>query len=460
VANPTTVFAATTKGLMRSTDGGITWTATSITAPADTVAVDPVNPQIIYVDAGGIFVSADGGNNWKSSLPVRQYVQTISIVPSTPSLAFVGASPGQNMFVSKWSPDGTQLLYSTYLGGSYTEFPTGLAVDNLGNAYLTGYTFSNDFPLTAGAIKSSNIGQYSAVFAKLSPDGSKLLYSTYFGGSAGDAAKAIAIDNSGNAYLTGFTVSNDFPTTNASQTTLKQGCSISLPSGDQVQSQGDAFVAKLNANTGVLSYATYLGGTCADEGRGITVDLSGNAYVVGATASPDFPVTEGALIGTFPGSDYTGFLAELTSQGRVANATFLGGPGSDAASAVALDQQGSIYVTGSTFGFDKIIFGFSGGPVGVINLDDMNPLPVPGMAIENAGAAYVLKLDSAASSRTYINYIGGNFGNGSAIAIDASGRAWIAGSTDTFGILPAPPFPTVHPFSGRGRKRFRYRNLC
>lgn len=443
-ASPTAVFAATTKGLMRSTDGGITWATTSITVSAVTVAVDPINPQHVYVDAGGVFVSHDGGTTWSSSLPGRQYIQTISVVPSTPTVAFIGAAPGQNIFVSKWSSDGIELLYSTYLGGSYADFPTGLAVDDLGDAYVTGYTFSNDFPLTAGAVKTSNPGQYTAIIAKLSPDG-KLLYSSYLGGSAGDAAKAIAVDNSGAAYVTGFTSSNDFPATNASQSTLKEGCSITFPSGGKAQSQGDSFVAKLDLESGVLGYATYLGGTCADEGLGITVDPSGNAYVVGVTASPDFPVTNGALNGTFPGNAYTGFLAKLTPQGALATATFLGGPGTDSASGVALDKKGNVYVTGSTFGFDKIIFGLSTSVLVAIRLD-VNSLPVPGFAIDNAGAAYVLKLDSAASSRTYIKYIGGNFGNGSAIAVDPSGNSWIAGSTDPFSIRTGPPFPTVHPF--------------
>jgi hypothetical protein len=344
-ASPTAVYAATTKGVMRSRDGGITWNATSITDSADTVAVDPSNPQVVFANAGGIFASTDGGTNWTSVLPVRQYVQSISVVPSTPSSVFVGASPGQNIFVSKWNKDGTQLLYSTYLGGSFADFSKGIAVDSQGNAYVTGYTFSTDFPVTATAVQSKNAGPYTAFLAKIVADGSTLAYSTYLGGSSGDAAEAVAVDRTGNAYLTGYTLSSDFPVTSAVQPKLQQGCLTKAPPGFMSRANlGDAFVVKISPVTGVLSYSTYLGGTCADEGLGITVDPSGNAYVVGATASPDFPVTKGALLESYRGTANTGFLAKLTPIGGLANATFLGGPGSDEAGAVALGDKERIYV--------------------------------------------------------------------------------------------------------------------
>jgi len=445
VASPAAVYAATKKGVVVSRDGGITWNATSVTDVADAVAVDPNNPQVVFASAGGIFASTDGGTNWTSVLPVRQYVQSISVVPSTPSSVFVGASPGQNIFVSKWSKDGTQLLYSTYLGGSFADYSKGIAVDSHGNAYVTGYTFSTDFPVTATAFQSKNAGPYNAFLAKIGADGSTLEYSTYVGGSSGDAAEAIAVDRTGNAYLTGYTVSSDFPVTNAVQPKLRQGCSTAPPPGLMSRANlGDAFVVKISPATSVLSYSTYLGGTCADEGLGIAVDPSGYAYVVGATTSPDFPVTKGALLESYRGSANTGFLTKLTPQGGLANATFLGGPGSDVASAVTLGDEGSIYVAGSTLGFDKILFGGSGGYVIIGRFVDQ--LPVPGIPIINFGAAYVLKLDSTASTQKYLKYIGGNFGTGTTIAVDALGRAWVAGTTNPFGTLPSTPFPTVHPF--------------
>jgi uncharacterized protein (TIGR03437 family) len=450
------VYAATDNGVMRSRDGGATWTATPITAATDTVAVDPNNPQAVYINAGGIYASIDGGTTWSSVLPIRQYVQTISVVPATPSIVFVGATPGQNMFVSKWSADGAEMLYSTYLGGSYADFPNGLAVDGQGNAYVTGYTFSTDFPVTASALQPKNAGSYNAFFAKISPDGAKLVYSTYLGGSTGDAATAIAVDGNGNAYLTGYAGSADFPVTvNAAQPHLRQACSAaSAPGGAlSLRNVGDAFIAKINADAGALGYATYLGGTCADEGLGIAVDSTGSAYVVGATTSPDFPATKGAFQETFRGGANTGFLAKLNPQGTaIAYATFLGGPGSDSANAVALDGQGNIYVTGSSMGFDQLLFGLP--PFGIFDLRFANLLPVPGFPINGVGAAYVLKLDSTASSKEYVRYIGGNFGNGTAIGVDPLGRAWVAGTTNPYRISTplSTPFPTVHPFqAGTGQ---------
>ena len=182
-ASPSTVYAATNNGVMISRDAGNTWTATSITAAADNVAVDPNHPSVAYANAGGIFMTADSGTTWTEVLPVRMNVQTISVV-STLSIVFVGASPGQGAFVTKWSADGKQMLYSTFLAGSYYDFPTGIAVDAQGNAYVTGYTYSTDFPVTSGAIQTQNSSQISAFVAKISPDGSKLLYSTYLSGSA------------------------------------------------------------------------------------------------------------------------------------------------------------------------------------------------------------------------------------------------------------------------------------
>ena len=467
-ASPTAVYAATDKGVMRSRDGGTTWTATSITASADTVAVDPTNPHVVYVNAGGIYVSTDDGDTWSSVLPIRQYVQTISIVPAPPtiipgrtSIVFVGATPGQNAFVSKWSADGTQMLYSTYLGGSYADFPTALAVDGQGNTYITGYTFSTDFPVTPSSLQSKNAGPYNAFFAKISPDGGTLAYSTYLGGSTGDAANAIAVDNEGNAYLTGYAGSVDFPVTMAAaQSTLRQNCSTAPPAGSKTRARlGDAFVAKINATAPELGYSTLLGGTCADEGLGIAVDSSGSAYVVGATTSPDFPATKDAFQETYKGAANTGFLAKLNPQGSaITYATFLGGPGSDSAHAVTLDEKGSIYVAGSSMGFDQILFGLqpSVGVPTIGRLGGTDTFPVPGFPIGGFGAAYVLKLDATASSKQYLNYIGGNFGTGDAIAVDPSGRAWVVGATNPFGIGPplSMPFPTVHPFQAETGQGF------
>ena len=290
---------------------------------------------------------------------MRQDVQTLAVIPTNPPAVFVGSTPGQNLFVTKWSADGKQMLYSTYVGGSYYDFATGISVDNQGNAYVTGYSFSLDFPVTPGALQTKNSGSPNAFLAKIGPQGDKLLYSTYLGGSAGDAASAIALDNAGNVYLTGYAGSSDFPVTaGAQQNFLRERCATPPAPGWLSRANlGDAFVVKIHTDTSQLVYSTFLGGTCGEQGLGIAVDSSGDAILVGVTDSPDFPVTAGALQPRYIGGAFSGFLAKLTPQGSLAYATFLGGAGDDTAEAVAVDSQGGVYVTGSTFGFDAIQFG-------------------------------------------------------------------------------------------------------
>jgi hypothetical protein len=180
--------------------------------------------------------------------------------------------------------DGSALVYSTYLGGSGDEFGDpdfglGIAVDAAGNAYVTGSTASLDFP-TANAVQPALGGDpplSNAFVAKLTADGSVLVYSTYLGGSVYDQANGIAVDTAGNAYVTGQTASPDFPTANPLQPAL----------GDP--NATTAFVAKFSADGSALVYSTYLGGSGGDYGGGIALDAAGNVYVIGETSSADFP---------------------------------------------------------------------------------------------------------------------------------------------------------------------------
>src|SRR5262249_26887710 len=186
--------------------------------------------------------------------------------------------------VTKLNRLGTALLYSTYLGASSVEaavFPVGFAVDRNGNAYVTGLTASTDFPTTPGAFQTTNAGGRSDTFVtKLNRRGSALVYSTYLGGSDGfDVGFGIAIDEAGNAYVTGATNSTNFPTApGAFQSSFAGGLS-------------DTFVTKLNRAGTALLYSTYLGGSSFDPSRDIAVDKGGYAYVLGDTGSPDFPTT-------------------------------------------------------------------------------------------------------------------------------------------------------------------------
>jgi hypothetical protein len=198
--------------------------------------------------------------------------------------------------VTKLSADGSTLLYSTYLGGSFADYGAGIAVDADGNAYLTGDTASIDFP-TVNAFQPTKGGTasiYNAFVTKVSADGSSLVYSSYLGGSGyytgnlnyWDFGYGIAVDADGNAYVTGYTTSTDFPTANAFQ-----------PAKGGAPQVANAFVTKVSADGGSLVYSSYLGGSgyiyngypYGDSGNGIAVDASGNAYVTGYTTSTDFP---------------------------------------------------------------------------------------------------------------------------------------------------------------------------
>ena len=438
-ASASALLVATARGVMRSTDGGFHWRPTPIAVAADVVAVDPDKPLHVYAAADQVYASADGGASWSPLLATPAHsVATIAI---TPSALFIGSLPPQNIFVTKWSADGKQMIYSTYLGGSTYDYATAIAVDRDGNVYVTGVTYSTDFPVTAGAPQTKLAGPYNAFVAKISADGSQLLYSTLLGGSGGDSANAIAVDSVGNAYVTGYTGSADFPVTQgALQTNLSQGCATS-------DTEGDAFVAAIAANGGTLLFSTYLGGTCADQGMGIAVDGAGSVYVAGITSSPDFPVTKGALTATYSGSVNSGFFARLTPRGDgLMYATFLGTGWGDVAQAVTVDDKRNAYVTGSSFGLDKPGPAFGSAAYSIAGF--------PGY-LGTGGPAFVLKLDPS-GNKVYAASLGLCMTTGTAVAVDSVGRAWIAGVT---GFPPkstgffehnciSPTVSTVHPFQG------------
>ena len=295
-----------------------------------------------------------------------------------------------NAFITKLNPTGTALVYSTYLGGSggnrlgfFGDIGNAIATDAAGDAYVTGQAGSSDFPVTPGAYQSTNLAaaneSANAFVTKLNPAGTALVYSTYLGGSGNDTANAMAVDSAGNVYAAGQTSSTDFPVTaGAFQTT------------NHASNNGpNAFVTKLNPAGTALVYSTYLGGSGGvinlmstlamwggDVATGLAIDSSGNAYLTGSTASTNFPVTEGAYqttnndqppcVGGCIGG-YNAFITELSSAGSaLVYSTYLGGNGinpgelvgvaefgfGDQANALALDNSGNVYVTGSAVSYD------------------------------------------------------------------------------------------------------------
>ena len=234
-------------------------------------------------------------------------------------------------FVTKLDPTGSSVVYSSYLGGSGVDQGTGIAVDVRGNAYITGFTRSVNFP-TANAFQENLAGAVNAFVTKLDPSGS-LFYSTYLGGG-NDFGVAIAVDLLGNAYVTGGTSSPNFPTTFRAFQTVFGG----------VQ---DAFVVKLDRTGSALVYSTYLGGNRLDEGRGVAVDLFGNAYVTGRTTG-NFPTAD-AIQAVFGGGGFDAFVTKLNHDGSaLAYSTYLGGSGLDFGGGIAVHPLGTAYVTGVT----------------------------------------------------------------------------------------------------------------
>jgi hypothetical protein len=301
------------------------------------------------------------------------------------------------------------LIYSTYLGGSGTDYGFAIAVDSSGNAYITGRTNSTNFPTVNPLQPTYGGGVLDAFVAKINSTGSALVYSTYLGGVGeaggfGEEGFGIAVDGAGNAYVTGATSSTDFPVTaGAFQTACGGSC------------KGNAFVTKLNPTGSALVYSTYLGGsgTLGDTGDGIAVDSAGNAYVTGTVSSVDFPVTPNAFQLVFAGGNYDAFVTKFDPTGSaLVYSTYLGGSSdADFGKGIAVDSAGNAYVTGQT---------------GSTDFPTMNPLQPT-----NAGStdAFVTKFDHTGSA-VYSTYLGGSSDDfGYSIAVDNAGDAYVTGAT-------------------------------
>jgi hypothetical protein len=315
---------------------------------------------------------------------------------------------GNDAFVSKLTPAGNALAYSTYLGGSGDDVAYAIAVDPSGAAYVTGETSSTNFN-TVGAIQPNRAGGSDAFVAKLTPSGDALAYSTYLGGNSFEFALGIAVDSSGAAYVTGSTSSTDF----APPTPI-----------DSNETGNDAFVTKLTPAGNALAYSTYLGGNLNDSstgagpanqagdfGQAIAVDSSGAAYVTGVTNSTDYAAPT-AVDGNEANSD--GFVSKLTPAGNaLAYSTYLGGNNLDDLRGIAVDASGAAYVTGSTASLDFNSVG-------------------PYEANSQGDDAIISKLVPAGNALAYSTYLGGNGEDRPmGIAVDSAGAAYVTGWTDS-----------------------------
>ena len=260
--------------------------------------------------------------------------------PTTPNAYDASFHGNCDVFVTKLEADSGMPAYSTFLGGTGADSGQGIAVDAAGDAYVTGVTSSSDFPTTSDAYDTTFNGNVDVFVTKLKAGVAPLAYSTFLGGAGADSGQGIAVDAAGDAYVTGFTSSSDFPTT--------VGAYDTIPSNGDF----DVFVTKLNALGAMLAYSTFLGGADTDIGQGVAIDAAGEAYVTGYTFSSDFPSTAGAFQASFNGAA-DAFVTKLDAVGAtLIYSTFLGGANWDFGLGIAVDGAGHAYVTGKTLSLD------------------------------------------------------------------------------------------------------------
>ncbi|MGA4579275.1 SBBP repeat-containing protein [Limisphaera sp. VF-2] len=471
--------------------------------PSLPLTIDPVFRYASY------FGGAGGDVIWAVAADATGAVYVAGETTSATALATAGAfqtnygggtAVGGDAFVAKLTPSGSNLVYLTYLGGRAHDAALALAVDSAGAVYLTGFTASSNFP-TVRALQAAIGGQpdpalgvhpLDAFVAKLSPEGDRVEFSTFFGGSGLDEGIGLAVDTPGRIYLTGLTDSTNLPVVNAFQP---------VPAGGR-----DGFVAQLTADGQGLGFSTYLGGSGLDYGSGVAVDREGRVWITGLTQSTNFWVTNAIQarindptglatnVNTMPDA----FVTRLSSEGAPEFSTFLGGTFSDVGFRIVTDVEGNAYVAGSTESIDfpvtitnltgtawtnraladvfvtkidgraptgwvySVAFGGRGrdeawdlavdrvGRVHLIGVTGSTNFPV--MAVPSGGSAtlagrldaFLAGLDPRGGALEYAFYYGGSGEDyGYALALDPAGHLWIAGTTTSTNLWTERPLQPV-----------------
>ncbi len=397
---------------------------------------DPTGKELLwstYLGGSGTDICTAIAVDADENVYVAGYTRSANF-PTTPGAYDISYNGSSDAFVTKLNPAGTEILWSTYLGGSGWESnanPT-IAVDAERNVYITGATTSYDFPTTFGAYDTSRDGGDDAFVSKLNSTGMELIYSTYLGGSLGDRGHAIVVDSDGNLYVTGFTTSSDFPTTPGAY-------------GSYDGSYMYVFVTKLNSTGTDLIYSTYLvggGSFPANIGYGIAVDSDGNAYVTGEVGR-GLPTTPGAYntVGEAvfvtklnpTGTDlvYSTYLTGEEPRGEPQ--PLVGGKGR----AIAIDIDGNAYVVGNIYGEFPTTLG-------------AHAASSSGGSVYGYGDAFITKLNSTGTGLIYSTYLGGSESDAAfAVAVDADGNILVVGATDSDDFPTTPDaYDTSHDGGG------------
>jgi Tol biopolymer transport system component len=317
-------------------------------------------------------------------------------------------SGGHDVVVTKLNAAGSGIIYSTYVGGAADDVGTSIALNSSGEAYVTGYTKSTNFPIANGLQTSYGGGLSDAFLFRLSATGNSLLYCTYSGGNGEDVGTSIALDSSRNIYGIGYTTSTNLPAVNAIQPFNAGGY--------------DAYLIELAPSGTAITFSTYAGGSGTDYGNGITVDSAGYIYAIGDTSSTNLPTVN--ALQPFNAGGFDAFLAKLTPSGSsIVFSTYAGGNGTDSGDGIAIDGSGNICTVGYTNSTNLAL---------IVNA--VQPSKSGGYD------AFVAKLNSTGNAVQYSTFLGGTGDDfGYSIAADSNGYVYVIGVTSSF------DYPLVNP---------------
>jgi len=392
------------------------------------LVIDPVVAYASYLGGNGLDEAVGVGTDASGCVYVAGTTESVDfpVTPGTPQGQLDGVQ--SDLFISKFEPGGARLLFSTYLGGSAIDTAAGIAVASDGGVYVTGGTQSGDLPATPDAFQGTPGGLVDGFVAELDPGGSRLVYLSYLGGPGFDEGRGITVNSAGRLLITGV-ADTGFPTTPGAFQTVGDG--------------SDAFIVAMNIDA-TIDYSTYLGGSGVDEGYAIAIDHDGKAFLTGQTTSEDFPSTSTAFQHS-PGGGFDAFIASLSTEGTtLLYASYLGGPRTDVARAIALDTEGNVYLAGQAAAEFPTTEG------------------APQRDVAGFVDAFVAKVQLATGALEYSTYLGGSgdvrFGcpdlciieGAYALAVDEEGNAYVAGQTVSrdFPIVNASNVPSKRPSHG------------